>query len=146
MFVFSCLFLLTLLLCARLVFVFFCVRLASLRARLTSLLLGLLTQFFPCCTFAIRSFSQVSATPASNPVIVYSLPVVAVNRLAGLVIKASASGAEDPGFQSRLRRDFSGSSHTSDLKIGFPVATLPGIIWSALGLVGPVPVCCDWVR
>ena len=24
---------------------------------------GLLTQFFPCCTFAIRSFSQVSATP-----------------------------------------------------------------------------------
>ena len=23
----------------------------------------LLTQFFPCCTFAIRSFSKVSATP-----------------------------------------------------------------------------------
>ena len=44
----------------------------------------------------------------------------------GLVIKASASGAEDPGFKSRLRRDFSGSSHTSDLKIGTPVATLPG--------------------
>ena len=46
--------------------------------------------------------------------------------LAGLVVKASASGAEDPGFESRLRRDFSGSSHTSDLKIGTPVATLPG--------------------
>ena len=27
---------------------------------------GLLTQFFPCCTFAIRSFSQVSATPVDN--------------------------------------------------------------------------------
>ena len=40
--------------------------------------------------------------------------------------KASASRAEDPGFESRLRRDFSGSSHTSDLKIGTPVATLPG--------------------
>ena len=40
--------------------------------------------------------------------------------------KASASGAEDPGFESRLRRDFSGSSHTSDLKIGTLVATLPG--------------------
>ena len=39
---------------------------------------------------------------------------------------ASASAAEDPGFESRLRRDFSGSSHTSDLKIGTPVATLPG--------------------
>ena len=40
--------------------------------------------------------------------------------------KASASGEEDPGFESRLRRDFSGSSHTSDIKIGTPVATLPG--------------------
>ena len=40
--------------------------------------------------------------------------------------KVSASRAEDPWFKSRLRRDFSGSSHTSDLKIGTPVATLPG--------------------
>ena len=44
----------------------------------------------------------------------------------GLVVMASASGAEDPGFESRLRRDFfSGSSHTSDFKIGTPVAALP---------------------
>ena len=42
-----------------------------------------------------------------------------VDHLAGLVDKASASGAEGPGFESRLRRDFSGSSHTSDLKIGY---------------------------
>ena len=42
------------------------------------------------------------------------------------MVKASASGAEDPGFESRLRRDFSLSNHTSDLKIGTPVATLPG--------------------
>ena len=48
------------------------------------------------------------------------------NRLGGLVVKASASRAEDPRFESRLRRDFSGSSHTSDLIIGTPVATLPG--------------------
>ena len=48
------------------------------------------------------------------------------NRLVGLAVKASASRAEDPGFESRWRRDFSGSSHTSDLKIGTPVATLPG--------------------
>ena len=46
--------------------------------------------------------------------------------LAGLVVKASASGAEDPGLESRLQRDYSGSSHTNDLKIGTPVATLPG--------------------
>ena len=46
------------------------------------------------------------------------------DHLVGLVVKASAS--EDPGFESRWRRDFSGSSHTSDLNIGTPVATLPG--------------------
>ena len=48
------------------------------------------------------------------------------HRFAGLVVQASASGAEDPGFKSRLQQDFSGSSHTSDLKIGTSVATLPG--------------------
>ena len=32
-----------------------------------------------------------------------------------------------PEFESRLRRYFSGSSHTSDLKIGTPVATLPAL-------------------
>ena len=47
------------------------------------------------------------------------------DRHVGLVVKASASRAEDPGFDSRLRRDFSGSSRTSDLKNGTPVATLP---------------------
>ena len=48
------------------------------------------------------------------------------HRLVGLVVKASASRAEGPGYESRFRRDFSGSSHTSDFKIGTPVATQPG--------------------
>ena len=44
------------------------------------------------------------------------------------MVKASASGAADPGFDSHLRRgDFSGSSHTSDLKNVTPVATLPDV-------------------
>ena len=30
---------------------------------IVALAAGLLTQFFPCCTFAIRSFSKVSVTP-----------------------------------------------------------------------------------
>ena len=47
-------------------------------------------------------------------------------RLFGLVVKACVSKAEDPGFEFPLRRDFPGLSHTSDLKIGTPVATLPG--------------------
>ena len=46
------------------------------------------------------------------------------DRLVGLVVKKSASRTEDPEFESRLRLDFSGLSHTSDLKIGTPVATL----------------------
>ena len=49
------------------------------------------------------------------------------DRLVGLVVRASALGAEDTGFESCLQWDFSGSSHTCDLKIGTPVATLPGI-------------------
>ena len=48
------------------------------------------------------------------------------HRLGGLVVKASTWRAEDPGFKSHLRWDFSGLSHSSDLKIGTPVATLPG--------------------
>ena len=72
------------------------------------------------------------------------------NRLVGLVVKASASKAEDPGFESRLRPDFfPGSSHTSELK-KLSLQWLPcqarGFIGSALGLVGPVSVYCDWVR
>ena len=45
----------------------------------------------------------------------------------GLEVKASASRAADPGFDSCLcREDFSGLSHTNDLKTGTPVATLQG--------------------
>ena len=66
--------------------------------------------------------------PSPLPPILYNLGnmVLSAHRIAGLVVKTSASGAEDPGFDSRLRRDFSGLSHTGDLKIGTPVATLPG--------------------
>ena len=43
---------------------------------------------------------------------------MSLDRLGGLVVKASASGAEDPGFESRLPRDF----FWVDLKL----TTLPG--------------------
>ena len=48
------------------------------------------------------------------------------DRLDGLVVKTYSSRAADPGFHSHLHWYFSKSSHTSDLKIGTPVATLPG--------------------
>ena len=45
----------------------------------------------------------------------------------GLVVKAPASRTANPEFDSVfLRGDFSGSRPASELKIGTPVATLPG--------------------
>ena len=73
-----------------------------------------------CCT-SFLSFNSISLSDtftcmfSRNPY-----------RVVGLVVKASASGTEDPGIKSCLRRDFSGSSHTNDLKISTPVDTLPG--------------------
>ena len=49
-----------------------------------------------------------------------------------------------PGSNPAFAGIFSGSSHTCDLNTDTPVA--PGVIRSALGLVGPVSVYCDWVR
>ena len=47
------------------------------------------------------------------------------DHLVGQVVKASAWRAEDPGFDSQLRcGDFSGLSHTGDLKNWHP--TLKG--------------------
>ena len=64
-------------------------------------------------------------------VMAYYLVVHLVNNMicdVGVVrVKASASRAADRRFDSRfLRGDISGWSHTTDLKIGTPVATLPG--------------------
>ena len=72
------------------------------------------------------------------------------NHLIGLVVKESASRAEDPWFESCLRRDFSGVSGvipvTSKLALQWLPCQAPGVIGSVLGLVGPVSVYCDWVR
>ena len=59
------------------------------------------------------------------------------------MVKASASRAADPKFDPLFL-----SRNTCGLKIGIPVATLPApdVRGSALGLVGPVSVYCDYVR
>ena len=62
------------------------------------------------------------------------------DRLVGLVVNVSTSGAEDMGFESRLCWDFSGLSHTSDLKIGTPVAVLPGA-WSYTSYIDSAVTC-----
>ena len=69
------------------------------------------------------------------------------HRSVGPVVKASTSRVADSGFDPRLLRgDFSGSSQTSDFKTGTPVATLPGVLGSALGLVSPESIYCVWMN
>ena len=48
------------------------------------------------------------------------------NRLVGLVVRRPPRERKIPGSNPACAGIFSGSSHTSDLKIGTPVATLPG--------------------
>ena len=64
-------------------------------------------------------------------------------RLVGRVVRASASRAEDPTFDSGLRcGDFAGSSHTGDLTTGnwHSSGQAPGVIGSTPGLAGTVSV------
>ena len=75
--------------------------------------------------FFLKTFFSLISFPFFI-MFLFLFPSVVWDRLDGLVVLASASRAEDPGFEPRLCRDFSGSSHTSDSKIGTPVATLPG--------------------
>ena len=80
-----------------------------------------------------ESFSTYSFRVSSN----------VTDRLVGLVVRCPPRERKVPGSNPACAGIFLGSSHTSDSKIGTPVATLPG---SGLGLVGPVSVYCDWVR
>ena len=45
---------------------FSCLSILGKSVLIVALAAGLLSQFFPCCAFAIRSFSKVSATPGSH--------------------------------------------------------------------------------
>ena len=65
------------------------------------------------------------------------------NHLVGLVVKASASRVEDPGFESRLYRDFFRGRvipMNSKLALQWLLCQAPGVIGSVLELIGPVSV------
>ena len=64
--------------------------------------------------------------------------------LVGLVVRSPPRERKIPGSKPAYAGIFSGSSHISDLKIGTSVATLPGVIGSAQGLVGGLYY--DWAR
>ena len=50
--------------------------------------------------------TTVAVLVMASVVVVVGTVVLSEDRLVGLVVKASASRAEGPGFESRLRRDF----------------------------------------
>ena len=52
--------------------------------------------------------------------------IALIHRLVGLVVRRPPRERKIPGSNPACAGIFSGSSHTSDLKIGTPVATLPG--------------------
>ena len=64
------------------------------------------------------------------------------DRLVGLMVKAYASRAADPGFDSCLRRDFHGEVIPVTLKMArqWLPCQASGVMRSVLGLVGPVLV------
>ena len=67
-------------------------------------------------------------------------------RLVGLVVRRSPRERKIPGSNPACDGIFSGSSHTQKLALQWLPCQAPGVIGSALGLVGPVSVYCDWVR
>ena len=89
---------------------------------------------------------HVAGTLSNQPTNKHTVPCC--HRLVGLVVRRPPRERKVPGSNPACGGIFSGSSHTSDLNIGAPVLTCqaPGVIGSALGLVGPVSVYCDWVR
>ena len=52
--------------------------------------------------------------------------IIVYDHLVGLVVRRPPRGRKVPGSNPACAGIFSGSSHTCDLKIGTPVATLPG--------------------
>ena len=82
--------------------------------------------------FIVAGFSSSFSPPSSSTssfFFVLSFPRLSPStsdRLVGLVVRRPPRERKIPGSNPACGRIFSGSSHTSDLKIGTPVATLSG--------------------
>ena len=63
-----------------------------------------LLAFFSCST----EVRDATGTVLTDLLLCHPVSPLITDRLVGLVVKASASRAEGPGFESRLRRDFFG--------------------------------------
>ena len=96
----------------------------------------------PKCTLVIQCANMLDSSLRRRFNVLCS-----TDPLVGLVVKASTSRAEGPGFESRFRWDFFGvESHQWLKNWQWLPCKAPGAIRSVLGLVGPVSVYCDWMR
>ena len=97
------------------------------------------------CTNPSRRFSGLNNISSVSFHICQALSSSIQDRLDDLVVKASATRAEDPRFAPGF---FRGRviPVTSKLALQWLPCQSPGVIGSVLGLVGPVSVYCDWVR
>ena len=112
-----------------------------------------MTENFPLTSETSQIFPHKEAQAIDDTACAFNSRAVflmSIYRLVGPVVKAPVSRAEDPGFESRLRRDFSRARVipvTSKLALQWPLpCQAPGGIGSVLGLVGPVSVYCDRLR
>ena len=105
-----------------------------------------------CCSIYLSCCFQDSI---SVPLLLFSINIQYTIRTPLLLPpcwpsgKASTSRVEDPRLDSRLHQDFFQGQVipvTSKLALQWLPCKAPGVIWSALGLVGLVSVYCDWVR
>ena len=104
--------------------VVFCLLLSCSRWFLPSFLCHLAIFYLVVPLISSLSLAATLCATFCPPIVLYSCYM---NRLAGLVIKGSASGAEDPGFESHLHcGSFWAESYQWYKKIGTAVVTLPG--------------------
>ena len=106
------------------------------------------------CTLSLGSFLHLNVVwTFSSMLSVLSLWFSTwVNRLVGLVVKASASRTTDAVFWFPLSLGGGGIFQGQVIPVSYKLALkwlpfqAPGVIGSALGLVGSVSVHCAWVR
>ena len=83
----------------------------------------------PCAGFGYSEFTQGSQTLLFQWLPCLTLGIIGIvlkDRLVGLVVRRPPRERRIPGSNPACAGIFSGSSHTSDSKIGTPVAALPG--------------------
>ena len=96
---------------------------------LSKLMLWFVDTRTPVCQFIHMSSSTITHQYFNTPTAVcerrHKICQVPINRLVGLVVRCPPRERKIPDSNPACAGIFSGSSHTSDLKIGTPVAGYP---------------------